>query len=150
MDQSLSEKLERHLYEKLPLVEALGCRVEDARPGRVRLFMPKSRIVTNHFGTFHAGALYAFAETVGGALFTSVLDMDENTLIAKHGEIDYRKMVTDEARSTADISPEEIERIKTEAAEKGKSEFRYTIIVKNQDNETACEVTFDFLLRRNK
>ncbi len=150
MNQSLSEKLERHLYTKLPLVEALGCRVDEASPGHVKLSMMKSKIVTNHFGTFHAAALYAFAETVGGALFTSVIDMDENTLIARRGEINYLKMVTDEARSAADISTEEVERIKAEVSEKGRTQFRYLVVVKNQDNDTACEVAFDFILRRNK
>jgi len=150
MNQNLSEKLERYLYEKLPLVEAIGCHIADASPGHVKASMQKSRIVTNHFGSFHAGALYTFAETVGGALFTSVIDMDENTLIARRGEIRYLKMVTGEAFSVADISAEEIERIKRAVREKGRADFSYTVIVKNQDNETACEVTFDFLLRRNK
>jgi acyl-coenzyme A thioesterase PaaI-like protein len=150
MDQNLAKKMEIYLYEKLPLVEAVGCRVDELTPGHVKMSMLKSRIVTNHFGAFHAGALYTFAETVAGALLTSVFDMAKNTLIAKHGEISYSKMVTDKASSIADISQEEIERIKIEVTGKGRTEFRYTVIVKNQDDETACEVTFDFLLRGNK
>ena len=33
---------------------------------------------------------------------------------------------------------------------KGKAEFAYTVIVKNQDNEVACEADFDFYLRKNR
>ena len=149
MNQNLAEQLEQSLHEKLPLVKAINCRIEEARPGHVKASMSKSPIVTNHFGSFHAGALYTFAETVGGAIFTVSLDLTDATLIAKRGEINYRKMVTQKAYSDADISMEEIARIEAELKEKGKTEFTYTIIVKNQDDETACEVTFNFYLRRN-
>lgn len=42
-----------------------------------------------------------------------------------------------------------MERIKAEVEEKGKTEFAYTVIVKNQDEEVACEVMFDFYVRKN-
>ena len=111
--------------------------------------MSRSEIVVNHFGAFHAGALYSFAETVGGAVILSTFDLTKNTLINKRGEIKYRKTVTQKAVSEASFAREEVERIEAEVAEKGKTEFPYTVIVKNQDEEVACEVTFDFYLRKN-
>ena len=149
MTQNSAEKIEKHLYDKLPLVKALNCRIEEAWPGHVKASMSKIPIVTNHFGSFHAGALYTFAETVGGALFTVSLDQAGITLIARRGEINYRKPVTQKAYSDADISIEEIERIESEVKEKGRTKFTYTVIVKNQDEEIACDVTFTFYLRRD-
>jgi hypothetical protein len=43
-----------------------------------------------------------------------------------------------------------VERITAEVEEKGKAEFPYTVIVTNQDDEVACEATFDFYARKNR
>jgi len=149
MSQNSAEELEKSLYEFLPLVKALYVRVEEARPGYVKLSMSQSPIVINHFGVFHAGALYTFAETVGGAVVKASFDWENTTLINKRGEIRYRKMVTLKAVSEASFAREDVERIEAEVEEKGKTEFTYTVIVKNQDEEVACEATFDFYVRKN-
>ena len=149
MSQNFAEELEKSLYEFLPLVKALDVRVEEGRPGYVKLSMSQSPIVINHFGAFHAGALYTFAETVGGAVVKASFDWENTTLINKRGEIRYRKMVTGKAVSEASFAREDVERIKAEVEEKGKTEFAYTVIVKNQDEEVACEATFDFYVRKN-
>ena len=149
MSQDFAEELEKSLHALLPLVKALNVRVEEGRPGYVKLSMSQSPIVINHFGAFHAGALYPFAETVGGAVVKASFDWENTTLMNKRGEIRYRKMVTGEAVSEASFAPEDVERIKAEVEEKGKTEFVYTVIVKNQDEEIACEATFDFYVRKN-
>jgi acyl-coenzyme A thioesterase PaaI-like protein len=149
MSQNSAEELEKSLYELLPLVKALDVRVEEGRPGYVKLSMSQSPIVINHFGVFHAGALYTFAETVGGAVVKASFDWDNTTLINKRGEIRYRKMVTRKAVSEASFARKDVERIKAEVEEKGKTEFTYAVIVKNQDEEVACEATFDFYVRKN-
>ena len=149
MSQNFAEELEKYLYEFLPLVKALDVRVEEGRPGYVKLSMSQSPIVINHFGAFHAGALYTFAETVGGAVVKASFDWDNTTLINKRGEIRYRKMVTRKAVSEASFARKDVERIKAEVEEKCKTEFTYTVIVKNQDEEVACEATFDFYVRKN-
>jgi len=150
MKDDFAQNLENRLYEALPLVKALDCRVESGRPGYVKLYMCRSPIVVNHFGAFHAGALYTFAETVGGAIVTATFDLVTNTLINKRGQIRYRKTVTQKAVSEATFAAEEVDRLMAEVEEKGKTEFGYTVIVKNQDDEIACEADFDFYLRKNK
>lgn len=150
MSQNSAEQLEAALHELLPLVKALNVCVEEARPGYVRASMSRSPIVINHFGVYHAGALYTFAETVGGAVITASFDLTNMTLMNKRGEINYRKKVTEKAVSEAGLSPEDVERIEAEVEAKGKTEFPYTVIVKNENDEVACEVTFDFYLRKNR
>ncbi len=150
MNQDFAVKLEKGLHEMLPLVKALNIRVEEGRPGYVKVSMSRSPVVVNHFGAFHAGALYTFAETVGGAAVTATFNLDGHTLINKRGEIKYRKMVSQKAVSEASFAREDMERIMAEAAEKGKTEFKYTVIVKNENDEVACEVTFDFYVRKNR
>jgi len=149
MSQDFAEQLEATLHMLLPLVKALSFHVEAGRPGYIKASMPKSPIVINHFGAFHAGALYTFAETVGGAVVTASFDLTKTTLINKRGEIKYRKMVTEQAVSEAYFSQEDVERIEAEVEKNGKAEFPYTVIVMNQENEVACEVTFDFYMRKN-
>jgi acyl-coenzyme A thioesterase PaaI-like protein len=112
--------------------------------------MSQSPIVINHFGVFHAGALYTFAETVGGAVVKASLNLTDVTLINKRGEIKYRKVVTDKAVSEAYFAREDVERIEAEVEEKGKTEFTYSVVVMNQDGEVACEVVFDFYMRKNQ
>ena len=149
MPQDFAQDLEESLHEVLPLVKALHVRVEEARPGYVKLSMSQSPIVVNHFGAFHAGALYTFAETVGGAVVKASFDWHNATLINKRGEISYRKMVTQKAVSEASFAREDVERIKAEVDAKDKTEFAYPVIVKNQDGDVACEVTFVFYVRKN-
>jgi acyl-coenzyme A thioesterase PaaI-like protein len=149
MSQDFAEHLETTLHELLPLVKALNFHVEEGRPGYVKASMSQSPIVINHFGAFHAGALYTFAETVGGAVIKASLDLRNATLINKRGEIKYRKVVTEKAVSEACFSREDVERIEAEVEEKGKTEFPYSVIVMNQDDEVACEVVFDFYMRKN-
>ena len=150
MSDNFAEQLENRLYEVLPLVKALDCRVEEGRHGYVKLYMCRSPIVVNHFGAFHAGALYTFAETVGGAIVTASFDLTRNTLINKRGEIRYRKAVTKKAVSEACFAPEDVERIMAEVEEKGKTVFPYTVVIKNEDDDIACEADFDFFLRKNR
>jgi acyl-coenzyme A thioesterase PaaI-like protein len=149
MSNDFAEQLEKHLHELLPLVKALNFHVEEGRPGYVKVSMSRSPIVVNHFNAFHAGALYSFAETAAGAIITASFDLSRTTLINKRGEIKYRKMVKEKAFSEASFPRGDVVRIEAEIEEKGKTEFPYTITVMNQDNEVACEVTFDFYMRRN-
>ncbi len=148
MSSDLVTDLENKLYDLLPLVKALNCRVDDARTRYVKMSMSRSPIVVNHFGAFHAGALFTFAETVGGAIAEVSFDWDDTNLINKRGEITFRKLVTEKAVSEASFAMEDVERIRAEIDEKGKTVFTYTVIVKNQDDEVACEVTFDFYMRK--
>ena len=150
MNQDFAAQLEKSLHEWLPLVKALDIRIEEARPGFVKVSMSRSQIHVNHFGAFHAGALYTFAETAAGAAVTATFNLDGYTLINKRGEIKYRKVVTQKAESDLSFALEEMERIMAEGAEKGKTEFQYPVIVKNEKGEVACEVTFDFFIRKNK
>ena len=149
MSQNFAEELETTLYKMLPLVKALNFHVEEARQGYVKASMSQSPIVVNHFGVFHAGALYTFAETVGGAVVKASLNLTDVTLINKRGEIKYRKVVTEKAVSEAYFAREDVERIEAEVEEKGKTEFPYSVVVMNQDGEVACEVVFDFYMRKN-
>jgi len=149
MSQDFAEQLETALHELLPLVKALNFRVEEGRPGYIKASMSKSPIVVNHFGAFHAGALYTFAETVGGAVIKASFDLSNTTLMNKRGEIKYRKKVMEKAFSVASFSRGDVARIEAEVEEKGRTEFPYTVTIMNEDGEAACEVTFDFYLRKN-
>jgi acyl-coenzyme A thioesterase PaaI-like protein len=149
MSQNFAEELETTLYRMLPLVKALNFHVEEAGQGYVKASMSQSPIVVNHFGVFHAGALYTFAETVGGAVVKAALNLTDVTLINKRGEIKYRKVVKEKAVSEAYFAREDVERIEAEVEEKGKTEFPYSVVVMNQDGEVACEVVFDFYMRKN-
>lgn len=148
MTDDSAKTLENLLYAILPLVEAIGAKVVEARPGYAKMEMARAPLIVNHIGAFHAGALYTFAETAAGAALAMSFDMMQYILVNKRGEISYKKLVTEKVECEASLSPDEIGRIKAEVDTCGKSVFPFGVALKNPDGVVACEVVFDFLMRK--
>ncbi len=148
MSQSFAKQMEALLYQVLPLVEAIGFKVEDIGPGFAKTSMSRTPLIVNHIGAFHAGALYTFGETAAGAAIAASFDLFRYTLVNKRGEIKYRKLGKEKVTCEAGFSKEEIDRITAEVEKNGKTVFPYTVILKNPDGEVASEVAFDFYLRK--
>lgn len=148
MTDDNAKTLEKLLYGILPLVEAIGARVIEAGPGYAKMEMPRSPLIVNHIGAFHAGALYTFAETAAGAAIAMSFDLMAITVVNKRGEIRYCKLVTESVESEAALSQEEIDRVNHEIEKNGRALLPFSVALKNPDGATACEVAFDFLLRK--
>lgn len=149
MSQEFAEQMEKAVHEMLPMVKAIGFKVDDAGPGFANTSMSRDPFIINHIGAFHAGALYTFAETAAGAAIAASFDLFRYTLINKRGEIRYRKLAKEKVTCQAGFTPEEIEGIINEVEKNGKTVFPFTVLVKNPDGEIASEVDFDFYLRKN-
>jgi acyl-coenzyme A thioesterase PaaI-like protein len=150
MSSQAAGQMENLLHQILPLVKAIGFKVEDTGPGFAKTSMSRAPLIVNHVGAFHAGALYTFAETAAGAAIAASFDLFRYTLINKRGEIKYLKLVKEKVTCDASFSKEEIERITLEVEEKGKAVFPFAVYLKNPDGEIASEVVFDFYLRKNQ
>ena len=59
----------------VPILEAMGIRVVEARPGFAAADLPPEPNV-NHFGVTYAGSLFSVAEMLGGVLSLVTFDFD--------------------------------------------------------------------------
>lgn len=148
MNDENAKTLESLLYGILPLVEAIGAKVVEAGPGRVKMSMARAPLIVNHIGAFHAGALYTFAETAAGAAIAMSFDLMRLTIVNKRGQIDYLKLATERVDCEASLAPEDAARIASDLESRGRSVFTFNLSLKNPDGQTAAKVAFDFLLKK--
>jgi uncharacterized protein (TIGR00369 family) len=101
------ETLREVVENTLPYVRKLGVKLLKAEPGYAELLLPFDMTNTNHIQTLHAGAIYTFAETVGGValLTTGFLD---GTLVVKKGEIHYLKGVREDLYGYGKVTEEKL------------------------------------------
>lgn len=95
------------IEEALPYVRKLGVKLQRFDPFAVELLLPFDIGNTNHLGTAHAGALYTFAETVGGAFLLST-GIVEGILAVRQGAIEYLKPVSSDLIGKAAATREEV------------------------------------------
>lgn len=110
------------IQSAVPFVQRMGLRVEELRPGYVKLVTPLQGN-ENHIGTVYAGALFTLAEIPGGALFLSVFDGTRFYPVVKEMNIRFLRPARSDVTITMSLSEEEVRRIRTEAEENGKAEF---------------------------
>jgi len=116
------DAMTQYLHETIPFVQRMGLRIDELRPGHVKLTAPL-RGNENHIGTVYAGALFTLAEIPGGVLFLSAFDSSRFYPVVKEMNIRFLRPARSDATMTLTLSEEEVRRIETEAEEKGKAEY---------------------------
>lgn len=144
---SVHGSVQAAIWQMVPLTKTLGILVEKAEPGFVKTSLIKNELVLNHMGMYHAVPLYALAEATITALYASSFDMSQADMISRSGSINYKKTVYEEASCTSRLDLGELERIKEQFAQSGRAQFTLNAQVLDQEEEIACEATFEILLR---
>jgi len=116
------ETIKQTVEKAVPFVERMGLKAYELRPGRVRLGAPLKGN-ENHIGSIYAGALFTLAEMPVGALFLTTFDASKYYPIVKEVTIKFVRLARSDVSIEMVLSEEETERIRTEAAQNGKSEF---------------------------
>ena len=145
---SVSGSVQAAMHQMVPLTKALGIAVDKADAGRVVVSMPKSEIVLNHVGVFHASALFALAESATAALFAASFDLSEIQMITRSSGIEYRRVVSDTAICRARIEDDELARLRAALDENGKVDFDQIVRVIDVEDESLCEATFAIRLKK--
>lgn len=114
------------IEEALPYVRKLGVKLRTFLPFQVELLLPFDPSNTNHLGTAHAGALYTFAETVGGAFLLST-GIVEGILAVKRGSIEYLKPVTADLLGRAAVGEREVRAWHEQYRKEGRVEMPLTL-----------------------
>jgi thioesterase domain-containing protein len=120
---SMSTEAITHLIQSaVPFVQRMGLRVEELRPGHVKVMTPLQGN-ENHLGTVYAGALFTLAEIPGGALFLSAFDVSRFYPVVKEMTIKFVRPARSDVTMTLTLSEDEVQRLQAEAEEHGKAEF---------------------------
>lgn len=116
------KELTANVHQLIPILGAMQIEAVECDGGRVSARMPAAPNV-NHFGAAYAGSLFSVGEVLGGLVGWSALAMEGFVPIAKRLEVDFRRPATTAVTATAELSDEEITRVRAEAEANGKSDF---------------------------
>ena len=125
MDDAQLEAIRAGMSRPFPFVERTGFEVVELRPGFCRARMPLEPNV-NHIGTMYAGALYTLAEIPGGAMALATFDASRFYPVVRDMHIDFRRAARTDVEVAVELADDEIERIRTEADERGKADWSWT------------------------
>lgn len=148
-DPTVDLEATRALVEQfIPFVRKVGVRLEEAAPRRVRLSYPPQPENLNHVAMQHAGALFTFGETCGGAAILVSFDLNDVTLVAKGARIDYRKPVYGTIWCDIELGRDTVDRVEAELAAHGKALFPLEMEAKDGSEEVVFRMTVDFHFRK--
>ena len=136
----------------VPILQAMGIRVVDVRPGFAAAELPPEPNV-NHFGVTYAGSLFSVAEMLGGVLCLATFDLGPAGELAgfvpivKESSIRFRRPALGVVRAEASLSDDEIARIRRDALAHGKSEFALEATLTDIHGEVVSTTVGTYQLR---
>lgn len=133
--------------DQIPFARELGISVREARRGGVSLAVRPQEKLFNHFGTYQAGVLFTLAEVTGGALYGTFLDLSQNLVLTKQGEIEFQKTTAGELLSEAALEENEIERILSELRSQRKLDLPQPIFLNTREGQRVATARFSYYLR---
>lgn len=149
MSQSPEELAEytAGVHALIPVFAAMGLEVVEAGGGRAAARIPVEPN-RNHFGVIYAGSLFSVAEMLGGIIGMTALDLDGFVPIVKRLEITFSRPATSTVTAATSLSQSDIDRVRAEAQETGKSEYVLTCDVTDEDGTVVASTSGTYQLRR--
>lgn len=133
--------------DQMPFVRPLGIFIKEASKGSVSLSLKPGKALFNHFETYQAGSIFTLAEVTGGVLCGTFLDLSQNLLITKKGEIAFLKATSKELIAEAAFGKELIESTLQELKKAKKANVEISVTIKTSDGEPVSECHFIYYLR---
>jgi thioesterase domain-containing protein len=135
----------------VPILEAMGIRLVEARPGRAVAELPPEPNV-NHFGVTYAGSLFSVAEMLGGVLSLATFDFEGELAgcvpLVKESTIRFRRPALGVVRATAELSEDEVARVRTDALATGKGEFLLEATLTDAQGQVVATTVGTYQVRR--
>lgn len=135
----------------VPILEAMGIRLVEVRPGRAVAELPPGPNV-NHFGVTYAGSLFSVAEMLGGVLSLATFDFEGELAgcvpLVKESTIRFRRPALGVVRAAAELSEEEIARVRRDALDSGKGEFVLEATLTDAGGEIVATTVGTYQIRR--
>jgi uncharacterized protein (TIGR00369 family) len=132
----------------VPFAGHLGLEITEVSAGEATVVLPRRQELTNHVGSQHAGALFTVAETASGAAFVGAfaIRMGDVTPLARHAEIDYRKVANGPITARAKLGVDAAEALGTLDSE-GKVEFPCEVELFDGDENLVAVATVQWHVR---
>jgi len=135
----------------VPILEAMGIRVVDVRPGFATAELPPEPNV-NHFGVTYAGSLFSVAEMLGGVLSLATFDFEGELSgfvpIVKESTIRFRRPALGVVRASASLPDDEVARVRQDALATGKGEFVLEATLTDEQGEVVASTVGTYQVRR--
>jgi thioesterase domain-containing protein len=135
----------------VPILEAMGVRVVEVRPGRAVAELPPEPNV-NHFGVTYAGSLFSVAEMLGGLLSLASFDLEGELAgfvpIIKESTIRFRRPAVGVVRASVELAAAEVGRVRRDALQSGKGEFVLEASLTDADGEVVATTVGTYQVRR--
>jgi thioesterase domain-containing protein len=137
----------------VPILEAMGIRVVDVRPGFAAAELPPEPNV-NHFGVTYAGSLYSVAEMLGGILSLATFDLEPDGELAgfvplvKESTIRFRRPALGVVRASASLAEDEVARVRADALATGRGEFVLEATLTDAQDEVVASTVGTYQVRR--
>ncbi|GAB2473030.1 hotdog family protein [Jatrophihabitans fulvus] len=142
---SAADELNAALGTLIPVVKGIGLEFVDCRPGHVGARVPFEGN-GNHFGAVYAGVIFTVAEVLGGAIHYSTFDPATHFPIVRRLEVDFLSPGTGPLTAVAELSDDEIARIRAESAGGNKSRYELTAQVLGEDGTVVATTRGDYRL----
>jgi acyl-coenzyme A thioesterase PaaI-like protein len=121
----------------IPAADKLGVKAVEARRGFAAATVPLKGN-GNHFGVVYAGVEFTVAEILGGIIAIASFDAAKYYPLVKKLDIEFTAAARSDLRAEASLDEDELRRIETEAAEKGKADFMLDAVVRDEAGQTVA------------
>ncbi len=118
-------------------------KTEDA----VHVRMPAHKVVTNHVGIVHAGALFTLAETAAGVAAWDVVPNYESYVLLRGATISYTRRAEGEVVATARVDAADAVSAREAFAGTSRADAPVVVTIADSDGQTVFEGTFTYALR---
>jgi thioesterase domain-containing protein len=134
------------IRQTVPILGAMGIEVLESQPGRVVTWLPFEPN-RNHVGMAYAGSIFSVAEVLGGLVALSSFTLEGYAPLVKSLTISYLRPAFTDVRATVEMTVEEIERVQSEAAAAGKSNYELEVNVTDENGVTVATTVGQYQLR---
>lgn len=134
--------------DQIPFAKRLSFSVVTAKKGHVVLSLAPQSNLFNHFNTYQAGVIYTLAEVTGGALCGTFLNLKDNLVLTKRGEIDYLKGTNKGLRSEALLDESSVVEVISSLTDSRKTDLTINISIKTEEWLEVAQCRFFYYLRR--
>jgi acyl-coenzyme A thioesterase PaaI-like protein len=134
---SLVDMMNGAMATTIPAAHNMGIKAVDARRGHAAATVPLEGN-GNHFGVVYAGVEFTVAEILGGIIAIASFDAAKYYPLVKKVDIEFTGMARSDLRAEASLDEDELQRIETEAAEKGKADFALDAVVRDETGQTVA------------
>lgn len=131
----------------IPLFDYMGFEITEAGDGRASGRIPVGNN-GNHFGVIYAGALFSVAEVLGGVVANTSIALEGFFPLVKSLEIKFLRPAATAVVASTSVSAEEVERIRAEALETGKSEYILTTEVTDENGVVVASTSGVYQVRK--